>query len=144
MKTLISFLTLFYSICTFGQSDKKLLLFFDGYYETNCYIEKGEDEGSQDYLRFYTNGKVINVGTDCVGTVNELKEWFNLNAEQVGTGDYKIKRKKLFFSTNSKSGIIKYKGRLKKNGTLKLHWKSQINGSKGHNNFKYVPIVGMT
>ena len=144
MKTLISLLTLFYSTCSFGQSDKKTLLFFEGYYETNCYMEKGEDEGSHDYLRFYTTGKVINVGTDCEGTVNELKEWFNINAEQVGSGDYKIKGRKLFFSTKSKTGIIKYKGRIKKNGTLKLQWKSQINGSRGHNNFKYVPISGMT
>ena len=144
MKALISFLILFYSTCTFAQSGKKPFLSFDGYYETNCYVEKGDDEGSQDYLRFYITGKVIGVGTDCEGTLDELKEWFNINAEQVGAGEYRIKGRKLFFSTKSKTGIIKYKGRIKKNSTLKLRWKSQINGSKGHNNFKYVPISGMT
>lgn len=144
MKVLISLITLVYSTSTLGQSDKKPLLFFGGYYETVCYIEKLDDEESQDYLRFYESGKVIGVGTDCEGTINELKEWFNINAEQVGTGDYKTKGRKLFFSTKSKSGIVKYKGRIKKNGTIKLKWKSQINGNKGHAKYKFIPIAGMT
>jgi len=144
MKTLISLLTLVYSISTFGQSNKRPLLHFDGYYETECYVERGDGEGSQDYLRFYASEKVINVGTDCEGTVNELKEWFNINAEQVGTGNYKLKGRKLFFSNKSKTGLVKYKGRIKKNGVIKLKWKSLINGSKGHDNYKFIPIAGIT
>ena len=61
MKNLISLLALLYSLSSSGQIDKKYLLKFDGYYETDCYIEKGDHEGSQDYLRFYSNRKVINV-----------------------------------------------------------------------------------
>jgi hypothetical protein len=144
MKFIFSLLTLICSTSGFGQSDKRHLLHFDGYYETECYIEKGDDEESQDYLRFYASGKVINVGTDCEGTANELKEWFNINAEQVGTGDYKIKGRKLFFSTKSKTGIIEYKGRIKKNGLIMIKWKSQINRSKGHDKYKFIPIAGMT
>jgi hypothetical protein len=144
MKTFISLLTLLYSLFTYGQSDKKSLLNYDGYYETACYIEKGDDEGSQDYLRFYANGKVINVGTDCEGTTGELKDWFNINAEQVGKGDYEIKGRRLIFSTKSKAGIIKYKGRIKKDGRIKLKWKSLINGSRGQETYKFIRITSLT
>ena len=144
MKTLILLLTLLYSLSSFGQSDKKTLLKFDGYYQTDCYTEKGDDEGSQDYLRFYSEGKVINVGTDCDGTISELKGWFNINAEQVGQGDYEIKGRRIYFSTKSKSGIIKYKGRIKKDGEIKLKWKSLINGSKGHDRYKFIAATGLT
>ena len=144
MKILTSTLALFYSLLVYGQSDKKSSLKFDGYYETDCYIEKGDDEGSQDYLRFYTNGKVINVGTDCDGNISELKGWFNINAEQVGKGDFKIKGRRIYFSTNSKTGIIKYKGRIKKDGEIKLKWKSLINGSKGHDRYKFIAVTGLT
>ncbi|MEP7317465.1 MAG: hypothetical protein ABI921_01950 [Panacibacter sp.] len=144
MKSLFSILTLIYSLSTYGQSDKKSLLNFDGYYQTDCYIEKGDDEGSQDYLRFYANGKVINVGTDCEGTISELIDWFNINAEQVGKGDYELKGNRILFSTKSKTGIIKYKGRIKKDGRIKLKWKSQINGSRGHDKYKFIPVTGLT
>ena len=144
MKTLILLLTLFYSLSSFGQSDKKYLLKFDGYYQTDCYTEKGDDEGSQDYLRFYSDGKVINVGTDCEGTITELNNWFNINAEQVGKGNFETKGRRLFFSTQSKTGIIKYKGRIKKGGQIKLKWKSLINGSRGHGRYKFIPVTGLT
>ena len=144
IKTLISLIAFLYSLSGYGQSDKKSLLKFDGYYETDCYTEKGDDEGSQDYLRFYSNRKVINVGTDCDGTTSELKDWFNINAEQVGMGDYKIKGRRLFFLTKSKTGIIKYKGRIKKYGEIKLKWKSNINGSRGYNRYKFISVTGLT
>jgi hypothetical protein len=144
MKTLLQLLTLLYSLSSFGQSDKKTLLKFDGYYQTDCYTEKGDDEGSQDYLRFYSDGKVINVGTDCEGTTSELKSWFNYSAEQVGKGDFEIKGRRISFSTKSKTGTIKYKGRIKKDGEIKLKWKSLINGSKGHDRYKFFAVTGLT
>ena len=144
MKFHIVLLTIVYSTSTFGQEVKKSLLRFSGFYETNCYMEKGDDEGSQDYLRFYTNGKVISVGTDCDGTVEEVKAWFNINAEQVAIGDYKMQRRKIFFTTKSNTGLIKYKGRFGKDGILKLKWKSLINDNKGHGEYKFIQIAGMT
>jgi hypothetical protein len=144
MKFFIFLLTTVYSILTFGQREKIALLRFDGFYETNCYMDKGDDEGSQDYLRFYTNGKVISVGTDCDGTADELKSWFKINAEQVSTADYKITGRRIFFSAKSKSGVIKYKGLLSKNGVLKLKWKSLINGKRGHEKYKFIQIAGLT
>jgi hypothetical protein len=144
MKFLIFILTLFYSLSSYAQFDKKSLLRFDGYYETDCYTEKGDDEGSQDYLRFYSNGKVINVGTDCDGSISELKDWFNINAEQVGKGDFEIKGRRIYFSTKSKTGIIKYKGRVKKDGEIKLKWKSLMNGSRGYDKYKFIEVTGLT
>jgi len=144
MKISILLLTLLYSFSSFGQGDKKSLLKFDGYYQTDCYTEKGDDEGSQDYLRFYSDRKVINVGTDCNGTISELKGWFNINAEQVGQGDYEIKGRRIYFSTKSKTGITKYKGRIKKDGEIKLKWKSLTNGSKGHGRYKFIAVPGLT
>jgi hypothetical protein len=144
MKTLILLLTLLYSFLSYGQGDKKSLLKFDGYYQADCYTEKRGDEGSQNYLRFYLDGKVINVGTDCDGTITELKSWFNINAEQVGQGDYEIKGRRIYFSTKSKTGIIKYKGRIKKDGEIKLKWKSLINGSKGYDRYEFIVVTGLT
>jgi hypothetical protein len=144
MKTIVLTITLFYSVSTIGQNSLGSLLKFDGYYETKCYIEKGDDEGSQDYLRFYPTGKVIAVGTDCEGNVLELKEWFNIGAKQVGTADYKITGRRLFFSTKSMEGTVTYKGRIKKGGSINLKWKSQINGTKGHAKYKFIPIAGLT
>jgi hypothetical protein len=144
MKIFITLLALIYSTSTFGQREKKALLLWDGFYETNCHIEKGDDEGSQDYLRFYINGKVISVGTDCYGAADELKSWFNINAEQVATGDYKIKGRKIFFTTKSKTGLIQYKGRISNDKLLKLKWKSLINGNKGHGKYKFIQIASMT
>ena len=144
MKFLFFLLSTFYSTVTFGQSENKTFLRFDGFYETTCYFDEGDDEGSQDYLRFYANGKVISVGTDCEGTADELKSWFKLDAEQVSTTNYKFTGRRIFFSTKSKSGIVKYKGRLNKNGILKLKWKSSINGKRGHEQYKFIQIAGLT
>jgi len=52
---------------TFGQETKNQLLQFNGLYETERVIEKDDDEGTQYYLRFYSDGKVISVSTDCEG-----------------------------------------------------------------------------
>lgn len=144
MKTLISILTLVFSLSTYGQSGNKSLLNFDGYYETTCYVEKGHDEGSQDYLRFYKNGKVINVGTDCKRTTSDLKDWYNINAEQVGKGVYRLKGKRCFFSIKSKSGIINYNGRIRKDGQINLKCKSLVIGRRGHDKYKFIPVSGLT
>lgn len=128
----------------FGQRAESSFLRFDGFYETTCYLEEGDDEGSQDYLRFYASGKVISVSTDCEGTADELKSWFKLDAEQVSTADYKIIGRRLFFSTKSKSGVVKYEGRLGKKGLLKLKWKSLINGKRGHEQYKFIQIADLT
>ncbi len=144
MKFLFFWLSTFYSTVVFGQSENKTILRFDGFYETTCYSEEGDDEGSQDYLRFYANGKVISVVTDCEGTADELKSWFKIGAEQVSTSDYKLTGQRIFFSTKGKSGIVKYKGRLSKKGFLELKWKSSINGKRGHEQYRFIQIAGLT
>jgi hypothetical protein len=143
MKFFFFLLFAFYSTVTFGQSENKTFLRFDGFYETTCYFDEGDDEGVQDYLRFYANGEVIKVGTDCEGTPDELISWFRLDAEQVSTAKYELTGRRIFFSTKSKSGVVKYNGRLKKNGLLKLKWESSINGKRGREQYKFIQIAGL-
>jgi TusA-related sulfurtransferase len=106
--------------------------------------EKGDDEGEQDYLRFYPNGKVINVGTDCGGTADDLKAWFHLNAEQVSVGDYSVNGKRIKFLIKDKSGTVKYTGRVNRSGILKLKWVSLINGSRGKSLYYFVNVNGLS
>lgn len=131
------------SIMTFGQETKNQLLQFNGLYETECVIEKDDDEGTQYYLRFYSDGKVISVSTDCEGPASDLKEWFNLENKNVSVGNYKIKRHKIQFSTTSETGTVEYRGRIDKYGFIKLRSKSLINGHKDRENYKFIRLNDM-
>ncbi|WP_420578196.1 hypothetical protein [Ekhidna sp.] len=116
---------------------------FDGVYETNCDWETDDEEGEQGYLRFYKNGKVISTGTDCMGEASELKEWFTLENNYAGTGDYTIKDSTITFTTTSKVGSVEYSGTIMKNGKLKLNSKSFINGYEGSEEYHFVQIDGL-
>lgn len=140
MVRLLTALLLIISIPALSQDRSIQHLLFDGLYETECQFEDADDEGTQDYLRFYSNGKVISVGTDCEGTASELKDWFNVNAEQVSIGTYEIRGRRIKFSTKSKTGVVNYKGRLLDDELLSLKWKSQINGTKGKVKYKFVKV----
>jgi TusA-related sulfurtransferase len=141
------FITLIFIAITFraySQVEKDQLLLYNGVYETKCIVEKGDDEGEQDYLRFYPNGKVINVGTDCGGTADDLMAWFHLNAEQVSVGDYSVNGKRIKFLIKDKSGTVKYTGRVNRSGILKLKWVSLINGSRGKSLYYFVNVNGLS
>lgn len=143
MKFYFILLITIFSRFAYGQANNEGFLRFDGFYESACYSDEEDEEGSQDYLRFYANGKVISIATDCEGTAEELKSWFNLNHEYVGTADYTANGRRLFYSTKSKEGIVKYKGRISRNGVLKLKWKSFINGKRGQEKYRFIPITGL-
>ena len=143
MKKSIVILLLFISNISLVQNSISESIKFDGVYETECYLEDDDDEGNQDYLRFYPNAKVISVGTDCDGNASDLKEWFNLNNKTVSSGNYKIDRNKISFETNSGTGTVLYWGRIKKGGILKLRWKSLINGNKGKAEYRFVKITNL-
>jgi hypothetical protein len=129
---------------TVGQSDKVVTISFDGVYETKCEFEdKDDDEGSQYYLRFYPDGKVISVGTDCEGTADELKDWFHLDGDQVSKGIFEIKGSKINFSTTGKTGAVKYSGQLTPENTIKIKWKSLINGEKGRHEYRFIKMTGL-
>ena len=144
---MIKFLNIFFlviSLPALSQVKKDSLLLFDGLYETKCVFEESDDEGSQEYIRFYPNGKVITVDTDCEGSASELKDWFNINDEQANVGDYFIIGRKIKFSTKGKNGIVKYKGKINKQGVIKLKWKSLINGANGKDIYRFVKVDGLS
>jgi hypothetical protein len=125
------------------QNKEKYVLKFDGLYQTKCDYEDVGVEGEQQYLRLYPNGIVISVGTDCSGNAKEIAEWFYLHNNAIdysSTGSYERDGNKIKFSTVSKAGEVKYKGRILKNGSLKLRSESLINGFKIKELFKFVTI----
>ncbi len=125
-----------------GQSISKVTISFDGIYETTCELED-DDEGSQYYLRFYPDGKVISVGTDCEGMADELQDWFYYDGDQVSKGTYNIKGSKLSFSTTSKTGTVNYFGQLTVDNGIKIKWKSLINGEKGRQEYRFIKMTGL-
>ncbi|GMQ30891.1 hypothetical protein [Algoriphagus confluentis] len=128
-------------ISFFGQIGQSGLS-FDGLYETKCFIEEDDDEGSQFYLRFYPDGKVISVGTDCEGKLDEITDWFHINAGQVSKGNYVVTGTKIKFSTTGLTGTVHYKGRITDN-EIKITWKSSVNGAKGRDNYTFVRLTGL-
>lgn len=144
MTTII--LTLLISFLPFKQNEKKSSLKFNGLYVTKCTYEEDDEEGEQEYLRFYPNGKVISVATDCEGTAVEISKWFyidNKKIEYLNIGDYKIEGKKITFATTSEVGTIKYSGEITRDGLLKLKFKSLINGEKGREEFNFIEITDL-
>ncbi|MFN3968879.1 hypothetical protein [Flavobacterium sp.] len=115
---------------------------FDGLYVTQCSFED-DIEGDKQYLRFYPNGKVISIPTDCQGDGVEVSSWFyidNKEIEYLNVGEYRINGNQIAFSTVSKVGIVEYKGKITKEGVLKLKYKSLINGDRGNEEFKFYQI----
>lgn len=133
----------FISMFTHGQNQGSLNLKFHGVYETDCEYEEDDDEGTQSYLRFYSNGKVISVSTDCEGTASDLKDWFNIYHKYVGIGDYVIKGFRIQFDATSNSGTVEYRGRIDKNGLILLKSKSLINGYRSKEKYKFVQVDGI-
>lgn len=136
-------LFLLVSCSSFSQSNKDSLIFFEGLYETVCEYDKDYNDtiGDQYYLRFYPNGKVIGVGTDCSGSVEDLKSWLyidNTNSSNMGKGDYTIKKRKIKFTLYEEFVTLHYKGKVLKDGSLQLKWKN-LNGT-GHEVYKFIPI----
>lgn len=128
------------SILSFGQNRNNQLLQFNGLYETECDSEKDDDDGTQYYLRFYPEGKVISISTECEGQASDLKEWFNLENTSVSVGNYEIRRNRIQFSTRSKAGTVEYRGRIDKYGFIKLKSKSLINGNKDKKKYRFIQI----
>lgn len=138
-------LTIIYALIltsSFGQVGQSGLLLFDGLYETKCVVEEDDDEGSQSYLRFYPDGQVISVGTDCEGTIDEMTDWFHINAGQVSKGKFIVTGTKVKFATTGPTGTVHYRGRIT-DTEIKLTWKSSINGEKGRDNYSFVQLTGM-
>jgi hypothetical protein len=143
MRSIFLVVFLLSSSITFGQATKNQILQMNGLYETACEAEKDDEEGTQYYLRFYADGKVISVSTVCEGSAADLKDWFNLEHKNVSVGNYKIKKHNIQFSTTSNVGTVEYSGRITKYGYLKLRSKSLINGHKDREKYTFIPLNDM-
>ncbi len=131
------------SFCCFAQNRNNVMIKFNGLYETKCEYEEDNEEGTQGYLRFYSNGKVISASTECEATALDLKDWFNLEMEYLSIGNYKLNGQRIRFSTTSRNGKVNYKGQINKDGTLKLKSKSLINGYKSREEYLFVKVSGL-
>ncbi|MCJ7467887.1 MAG: hypothetical protein MUO53_14490 [Maribacter sp.] len=136
---------LFILICftTYGQKVKNKLIEFNGLYETTCEYEEEDEEGTQNYLRFYPNGKVISVSTDCDGIASDLKDWFNLDMKYLSVGNYELNGKRIRFSTKNRNGTVNYRGQITISGSLKLRSKSLINGYISREEYQFKKVVGL-
>jgi hypothetical protein len=141
MKTI--FLLLFVYSFACGQKKENGKLIFEGIYETKCEFIDDDKEGEKAFLRFYSNHKVLSVGTECDATANDLKSWFNMGMENKSIGDYKVKGCRIKFSTTSPTGTVKYCGRITSQGILKLKSKSLINGNRSREEYQLVEVQGL-
>jgi len=115
-------------------------LMYDGLYITSCDFKAKNATGSQNYLRFYPDGNVIAVGTNCDGDIKKIAGWFNLNKEHIGRGTYKTNGEQIEFSTSTTSGSLNFNGKINKNGKLILEVNNLINGYKADREYFFVQI----
>ena len=110
----------------------------DGLYQTKADIDKEDNDTTYSYLRFYPDRKVISVTSE--GTANDLKDWFNLKMDNPSIGYFKVRKRRITFSTTSNAGTVKYKGKIKHHYHLILKSKSLINGYKSREEYFFVAI----
>lgn len=139
MPLFLSTLLLFRCISLTNQTVDNVSIRFDGIYETLCVQEEEYIEGEQYHLRFYKNGQVISVSTDCEWPIDEFKAWFNLRSEKVSIGEYRLTDKILTFSFKYNDGGVLYKGKILSKNVLELEVLSLINGYKSIERYHFVP-----
>ena len=61
-----------------------------------------------------------------------------MKMEYLSVGNYEINGRKIFFSTTSVNGTVKYRGRITNKGILKLKIESLINGFKHREKYQFV------
>ncbi len=113
----------------------------DGLYQTKSYIDKEDNDTTCSYLRFYYDGRVINVTAE--GTASDLQDWFNLKMDNPSIGYFRVHRKRIYFSTTSKEGTVNYKGKIKNQYRMILKSKSLITGYKIREKYYFVALPGL-
>lgn len=134
----IFFYSLLLSLLSQNVSSQNNILKFDGLYQTTCLRDKDNPEGTNYFIRFYPNGKVIEVGTECDATPLDLENWFNLDSKDVSIGTYKLKNNKISFQTKNIAGLVNYRGRILDNETIILKSHSLINGNRDKDKYYYI------
>jgi hypothetical protein len=140
MRFSLLFLGLTISYFANAQTVSSSKIRFDGFYQTISDIDKQDNDTTYDYLRFYSDGKVISVTSE--GTALDLKDWFDLkmNNPSIGSYDYKIKGGKIYFSTTSKEGSVIYHGKIKRDYYLLLKFRSLITGRRGREKYYFIKV----
>lgn len=123
-------------------------LHYDGVYISQPdHTDGGED--SCEYLRFYSNGTVIAVSSDCDrNSLSELLKWFTFeNAgpkySGVSLGLVSIKGDKISFSAESSEGKVSYQGVIF-DDHIDLNTFSFINKSRGHDSYSFLKVEEST
>jgi hypothetical protein len=95
-------------------------------------------DGSRDFLRFYSDGIVLSVGT--TGEVTDLIKWFKKPYDQPyqSRGKFEIKKDKVYFTTTSSAGTVFYEGKVESEFKLFLKTKSLINGYEDEKVFYFI------
>lgn len=94
------------------------------------------DDGAWEYLRFYSDGTVIECAS--IGTPAQISSWFRRPYNQ--SGKYKIEGSTIRFSITSPDNTdyaIDFRGRVQGN-MLTLEWLSYQNGRQVHDSFHLV------
>ncbi|HSC53390.1 MAG TPA: hypothetical protein VLC98_07220 [Phnomibacter sp.] len=136
--TLVLFILVIAHFAIGQKLDSSNKIHLDGFYQTQAYIDKEDNDTTYSYLRFYSDRKVLSVTSE--GTPNDLKDWFNLKMDNPSIGDYEIRGKRIYFSTTSREGTVKYKGKINDQYHLALKSKSLINGYKSREKYYFVLI----
>ncbi len=121
-----SFAFILLCLFIFSCSSNKSIIKTNGIYQS----QKVDDYWS--YLRFYNDSTVITVSS--TGEPKKIKNWFNREHENTSTGKYYVKNDSLFFESESKYGVVIYKGTIT-NKKLNLKSESLINGHESEKNF---------
>ncbi|SRR6266566_91500 len=90
---------------------------------------------SSTFLRFYSDGIVIKVGTTADATPAEIRRWFRRPFDE--WGKYEIQGSTIRFVINSPWGAVDYRGEIQ-GSTLTLDSLSHINGHQGRDSFHMV------
>ena len=94
--------------------------------------------GSFTFIRFYSDGTVITVNSE--GTAQDLKGWFHLKMDGASIGKYEMRRRKIYFSTTSKTGTVIYQGKISDQYLLSIKWKSLITGLRGREKYYFIEV----
>jgi hypothetical protein len=109
---------------------------YDGLYQS-------ETEGNiRNFLRFYSDGTVLEVGTTAKGEIKDIIKWFKkpFDKPYYSKGKFEIKMDKIYFAAISSYGTVLYEGIIENENKLRLKIKSLINGNESEEVFYFIKI----